>query len=45
MYTFGSAGTSSTDKANRAALDRWKIVPRLLQDVSERNVEVSFFRI
>ena len=29
--------------ANRAALDRWAIVPRILRDVSQRNLEVELF--
>lgn len=29
--------------ANRRALDRWAIVPRILRDVSERNLEVELF--
>jgi len=41
MYTFGSAGTCSTDIANRRAFDRWKIVPAMLKDCTDRNIEVS----
>ena len=33
-YVAGSAGTESTARANRAAFDRWRIVPRMLTDVS-----------
>lgn len=40
MYTFGSAGLSSTEAANRRALDSWRIVPRMLRDASERNLNV-----
>ena len=29
--------------ANRAALDRWAIVPRILRDVSERSLEIELF--
>lgn len=29
--------------ANRAALDRWAIVPRVLRDVSQRSLEVELF--
>jgi lactate 2-monooxygenase len=41
MYTFGSAGTCSTDAANKRAFNRWKIVPAMLKDCTNRNVEVS----
>src|SRR5689334_11921426 len=37
-YVAGSAGTESTARANRAAFDRWRIVPRFLRDVSSRNL-------
>jgi isopentenyl diphosphate isomerase/L-lactate dehydrogenase-like FMN-dependent dehydrogenase len=30
-------------RANREAFDRWKIVPRMLQDVSERDLSVKVF--
>lgn len=43
MYTFGSAGTCSTDAANRRAFNRWKIVPAMLKDCTTRNVEVSIY--
>jgi len=33
-YVAGSAGSEGTARANRAALDAWRIVPRLLRDVS-----------
>jgi isopentenyl diphosphate isomerase/L-lactate dehydrogenase-like FMN-dependent dehydrogenase len=37
-YVAGSAGTESTARANRAAFDRWRIVPRFLRDVSTRKL-------
>jgi len=37
-YVAGSAGTESTARANRAAFDRWRIVPRFLRDVSHRDL-------
>lgn len=40
-YLAGSAGTESTAKANREALDRVKIVPRRLVDVSRRELAVD----
>jgi L-lactate dehydrogenase (cytochrome) len=33
-YVAGSAGSESTARANRAAFDAWRLVPRLLRDVS-----------
>ncbi|HWC34994.1 MAG TPA: lactate 2-monooxygenase [Mycobacteriales bacterium] len=36
-YVAGSAGTESTVRANRAAFERWRIVPRFLRDVSVRD--------
>ncbi|KAG2121565.1 FMN-dependent alpha-hydroxy acid dehydrogenase [Suillus cothurnatus] len=41
MYTFGSAGTCSTDAANKRAFNRWKIVPAMLKDCTNRNVETT----
>ena len=38
-----SAGSGSTAKANRAALDAVRIVPRMLRDVGARNLEVELF--
>ncbi|MFF7230967.1 alpha-hydroxy-acid oxidizing protein [Streptomyces sioyaensis] len=40
-YVAGSAGTGSTADANRAALDRRRIVPRMLRDVGERDLSVE----
>lgn len=40
-YVAGSAGNGSTARANRAALDRWRIVPRMLRDVHERDLSVE----
>ncbi|MGA4862802.1 lactate 2-monooxygenase [Streptomyces lavendulocolor] len=39
-YVAGSAGSGSTAAANRAALDRRRIVPRMLRDVRERDLSV-----
>lgn len=41
MYTSKSAGTCSTDDANRKAFERWKIVPRMLNNATLRNVETT----
>ena len=40
-YVAGGAGDGSTVRANRAALERHRIVPRLLRDVSERDLSVE----
>ena len=40
-YVAGSAGTESTARANRAAFDRWRIVPRFLRDVSVRDLSTT----
>lgn len=41
LYALKSAGTCSTDDANRKAFERWKIVPRMLNNATLRNVEAS----
>ncbi|KAG0701525.1 FMN-dependent dehydrogenase-domain-containing protein [Suillus ampliporus] len=45
LYTSRSAGTSSTDDANRKAFDRWKLVPRMLKDVTLRNTTILGMRV
>ncbi len=40
-YVAGSAGAERTRAANRAALDRWCIVPRMLRDVSTRDLNCT----
>ncbi|MEU9489242.1 lactate 2-monooxygenase [Streptomyces decoyicus] len=40
-YVAGSAGTGSTAEANRAALHRRRIVPRMLREVHERDLSVE----
>jgi lactate 2-monooxygenase len=42
-YVAGSAGAEATARANRAAFDRWRIVPRMLRDVSVRDLSVELF--
>ncbi|GGU46055.1 lactate 2-monooxygenase [Streptomyces lavendofoliae] len=39
-YVAGSAGNGSTAAANRAALERRRIVPRMLRDVHDRDLSV-----
>jgi lactate 2-monooxygenase len=38
-YIQGGAGRGHTIRANREAFDQWRIVPRMLRDVSERTLE------
>ncbi|MEU0440409.1 MULTISPECIES: lactate 2-monooxygenase [unclassified Streptomyces] len=40
-YVAGAAGDGSTERANRAALERRRIVPRMLRDVRERDLSVE----
>jgi lactate 2-monooxygenase len=40
-YVAGGAGSERTMRANRDAFDRWRIVPRMLRDVSQRDLGVS----
>src|SRR5205823_4338399 len=40
-YVFGSAGTEDTLRENLEAFRRWRIVPRMLRDVSRRDVSVE----
>ncbi|MBE7173062.1 MAG: lactate 2-monooxygenase [Williamsia sp.] len=42
-YVAGGAGLESTLTANRQAFDRWKIVPRMLRDVSVRDMSAQLF--
>jgi len=37
-YVAGSAGLERTEHANRAAFDHWRIVPRFLRDVGQRDL-------
>ncbi|MFC5181636.1 lactate 2-monooxygenase [Actinomadura harenae] len=40
-YLAGAAGSEATARANREAFDRWRIVPRMLRDVAERDLSVT----
>jgi isopentenyl diphosphate isomerase/L-lactate dehydrogenase-like FMN-dependent dehydrogenase len=42
-YVAGGAGSESTDRANRDAFDRWRIVPRMLRDVAVRDLSIELF--
>jgi len=40
-YVAGSAGAELTARANLEAFERWRIVPRMLRDVSERELATA----
>ncbi len=42
-YVAGGAGGEATVRADRAAFDRWAVVPRVLRDVSTRDTSVELF--
>ncbi len=42
-YVAGSAGNESTPVANRDAFDSWRIVPRVLRDVADRDLSIELF--
>jgi len=42
-YVAGGAGNERTMAANRAAFDGWRIVPRVLRDVSRRDLSLTLF--
>lgn len=44
-YVAGGAGDGATMRANRAAFDRWQLVPRVLRDVSSRDLSVSLLGV
>jgi len=42
-YVAGGAGDEDTQRADRAAFDRWAVVPRVLRDVTTRDTSVELF--
>lgn len=42
-YVAGGAGAEDTMRANREAFHKWRIVPRMLRDVSARQMSVELF--
>ncbi|MBV9311392.1 MAG: alpha-hydroxy-acid oxidizing protein, partial [Solirubrobacterales bacterium] len=42
-YIAAGAGNERTLADNRAAFDRWRIVPRMLRDVGERDTSIELF--
>lgn len=41
-YVAGGAGSEGTVRENRAAFDRYRIVPRVFRDVARRNLSTTF---
>lgn len=42
-YVAGAAGSGATARANRAAFDRWRLVPRMLAGASGRDASTTLF--
>jgi isopentenyl diphosphate isomerase/L-lactate dehydrogenase-like FMN-dependent dehydrogenase len=42
-YVAGGAGREATMDANRAAFDRWRIVPRVLRNAEHRDLSIELF--
>ena len=42
-YVAGGSGAEHTAAANSAAFDAWQIVPRMLRDVSQRDLSIELF--
>ena len=42
-YVEGGAGSGYTMRSNRRAFERWRIVPRMLNNVAERDLSVELF--
>ena len=42
-YVYATAGTGDTYRENRDAFERYRIVPRMLRDVAERDLSVELF--
>src|SRR4051794_15192357 len=42
-YVAAGAGSESTKRANEDSFERWRIVPRMLRDVSSRDTSVELF--
>ncbi|KAH9831329.1 FMN-dependent dehydrogenase [Rhodofomes roseus] len=45
LYVYGSAGTCSTHEDNIKEFGKWKIVPRVMTDASNRNLETTLFGV
>jgi isopentenyl diphosphate isomerase/L-lactate dehydrogenase-like FMN-dependent dehydrogenase len=42
-YVAGSAGSGDTAAENRRSFERWRTVPRMLRDVSDRDLSIELF--
>jgi lactate 2-monooxygenase len=42
-YIAGGAGNETTMSSNLAAFEKWRIIPRMLRDVSERDTSIELF--
>jgi isopentenyl diphosphate isomerase/L-lactate dehydrogenase-like FMN-dependent dehydrogenase len=42
-YVAGGASSEQTMRANREAFDRWRLVPRMLRNVEQRDLSVELF--
>ncbi|KQL32910.1 lactate 2-monooxygenase [Bacillus sp. FJAT-25509] len=42
-YIAGGAGSERSMNENRLAFDKWKIVPRMLRNVAERDISIKLF--
>ncbi|KAG9227387.1 hypothetical protein PTI98_010891 [Pleurotus ostreatus] len=45
MYAGGSAGTNSTYAANLSIFDQYKLIPRMLVDATNRNLQTTLFGV
>lgn len=43
VYVAGGAGAKQTMAANRAAFQQWRLIPRMLQPVSQRDLRINLF--
>ncbi|KAH9948254.1 FMN-dependent alpha-hydroxy acid dehydrogenase [Amylocystis lapponica] len=44
-YVYGSAGTRATHADNVSAFSKWKIIPRMLRNVTHRSIETTIFGV
>lgn len=42
-YIAGGAGVETTMKSNRLGFEQWQIIPRMLRDVSDRDLSIELF--
>ena len=42
-YVAGSAGAERTERSNQSAFSQWRIVPRMLRNVADRDLSVELF--